>query len=140
MATSLADRLFSQRPKLAGIEGKAILVVEDQVLTAMDLADVIIDEGGWVVGPATTVTQAKRMIERLDVDGAILDINLPDGTIAAVADLLSEQGVPFIIYSGDSDVSDFCKRWPQAAICRKPSSAESVVNRLAICTKSSMVA
>ena len=40
------------------LQGKRVLVVEDEVLLAMMLEDVFSDAGAHVVGPAATVEQA----------------------------------------------------------------------------------
>lgn len=81
---------------------KAILIVEDEFLIAMDLEDSLRDQGYDVVGPASTVTQAMTLIEAQAVAAAVLDYNLKDGTSEALATQLIAQSIPVVFLSGDS--------------------------------------
>ena len=77
-----------------------VLIVEDEMLLAMDLETLIAEQGCAVIGPAPTVDRALALLEQERPDAAILDANL-DGTSAApVAAALKAQGVPFVLASG----------------------------------------
>jgi DNA-binding response OmpR family regulator len=56
-----------------------ILVVEDDPLTALDLAATVRDTGGTVIGPVASVEEALEILDAIEVDAAILDVNLSDG-------------------------------------------------------------
>lgn len=79
-----------------------ILVVEDESLLALDIADLLDDAGFEVVGPATTVQKAQALIQDMGCDAAVLDVNLGDETVEPVALALQEQGIPFLFLSGNS--------------------------------------
>ena len=77
-----------------------ILVAEDEAIIAMDVAMAIRDAGGQVAGPAASVKQALALINTMPVAGAILDVNLSDGDISPVAEILLAAGIPIIIQTG----------------------------------------
>lgn len=83
------------------LPGKKILVVEDEPLVALLVADILQEAGCTVVGPAYDVRTALRLFDHDIPDAAVLDINLGrDETSAPVADALERAGVPFIYATG----------------------------------------
>lgn len=86
------------------LNGKRILVVEDEPLVSMLLEDGLLDAGAQVVGPASTIDEALRLVERLEADGgidaAVLDINIDGKHVSPVADRLAGLGVPFLFATG----------------------------------------
>ena len=80
---------------------RRVLIVEDELLIAMLVEQMLEDLGYAVVGPALTVAEALSLSEREDFDCAVLDMNLGHGISSApVADALRAKGVPFIFASG----------------------------------------
>jgi DNA-binding response OmpR family regulator len=79
-----------------------ILILEDEVILALDLADQLESAGFQVIGPATSVAAALRLIAAEPCDAAVLDINLGVETSAPVAAELKKAGIPFIAVSGNS--------------------------------------
>ena len=80
-----------------------ILVVDDEVMIAMLLEDVIVACGCEVLGPAGNVATAIRLIEgrgRGAIDGAFLDVNLRGELIYPVVDALAARNVPIVFVSG----------------------------------------
>ncbi|MEZ5874083.1 MAG: hypothetical protein R3D30_04400 [Hyphomicrobiales bacterium] len=63
----------AQSPKL---EGLRVLVVEDEAPIALQLEDMLSELGCGVIGPASRVGQALRLIEGQEVDAAVLDLNI----------------------------------------------------------------
>lgn len=80
------------------MKGKRILVVEDDAVYAMWIADLLADEGADVVGPAGNVKTARELVRR-GVDGAVLDIQLGHEFIWPVAMDLRRRGVPLVFLS-----------------------------------------
>jgi DNA-binding response OmpR family regulator len=78
--------------------GKRVLVVEDEVLVAMMIEDVVAAIGHVVVGPSRDVRQALRLVDGADC--AVLDVNLNGELIYPVADALRRRGTPFIFVTG----------------------------------------
>jgi CheY-like chemotaxis protein len=84
-----------------GLEGRNILVVEDEYLIADDICDALINAGATVLGPCPTVETAAQLVaEQAVIDGALLDINLAGTMVFEVADKLIERGVPFAFATG----------------------------------------
>jgi CheY-like chemotaxis protein len=73
-----------------------VLVVEDNLLIAMETEYLVEQCGCAVVGPAANVGDAVGFAGYAGLDGAVLDINLGPEQVWPVADLLEERGVPFI--------------------------------------------
>lgn len=82
------------------LDGKRILLVEDEALVAMLLEDIIIELGGVVVGPEAQLALAIASAETSAIDAAILDINLHGHRSYGVADVLRLRGVPFAFATG----------------------------------------
>lgn len=83
------------------ITGLRVLVVEDEALCAMMIADEVEDLGCQVVGPAASVRQALGLIDRRPIDVAILDLHLGRGdTSYPVADALLAHRIPFAFLTG----------------------------------------
>jgi CheY-like chemotaxis protein len=83
------------------LSGRRVLVVEDEMLVAMLLEDMLADLGCTVVGPAARVEQALAMIETAaSLDAAVLDVNINGQKSYPVADALVAGGVPFVFATG----------------------------------------
>ena len=79
--------------------GRLALVVEDEVLVALDL-ELLLQLHGWrVLGPATTVAEALRLLSGQTPDIALLDLNLHGELATPVAEHLQARGVPFVVVS-----------------------------------------
>jgi PAS domain S-box-containing protein len=79
-----------------------ILVVEDEAVVAIEIAQVLVKAGFDVVGPARTANQALQLVNEIGCDAAVLDVNLGSETSERVALRLIERGTPFITLSGYS--------------------------------------
>ena len=108
-----------------------ILVVEDELFIALDLAQAVEDAGGIVVGPAATVREALELIERGRVDGAILDVNLIDRDVTPVATRLIEAGTPVVIQTGVGLPHELASTYPGLRASIKPCDPGKLVSRLA---------
>ena len=78
------------------LDGKCILIAEDENLIAMDLAQEVAASGGKVVGPVGSVDDALDIVATTPLDGAILDLKLRGQTAFPVADALAARHIPFI--------------------------------------------
>ena len=83
-----------------------VLVVEDEMLIAFDIADALADFGWEVVGPVGSVAEALALLGNEQVDIAVLDVNLGGTKSYPIADKLAESNVPVLFLTGDraSDV------------------------------------
>ena len=83
-----------------GLEGRRILVVEDEMMIAMLVEDMLDELGCQIVGPANAVDTALALADEDGLDAAILDVNLNGQPVFSIADRLKARGVPFIFSTG----------------------------------------
>lgn len=107
-----------------------ILIVEDEPLLAMDLAEAVEELEGVVIGPVSTVATALELLENVSVTAAILDANLLDRDITPVALRLAGAGVPLVVYTGTGLPPEVLAQRPDLPVLRKPAAAQLVVKRL----------
>ncbi len=79
-----------------------VLVVEDEALVAMLMEDMLADQGCTVVATAPRLDEALAHAENpsLEIDVAVLDLNLAGENTYAVAGALQKRGVPFVFATG----------------------------------------
>ena len=80
-----------------------ILVVEDELLIAMEIEDVLQANLCEVVGPTARLTEALQLATDEALDAAILDVTISGGKVFPVADKLLQRGIPFLLSSGYGD-------------------------------------
>jgi CheY-like chemotaxis protein len=80
--------------------GRKVLLVEDEMLVAWLVGDMLAELGCAVVGPASSVNQALAMIDAEAIDAVVLDVNLNGQMSYPVADALAARGVPFVFSTG----------------------------------------
>jgi CheY-like chemotaxis protein len=84
----------------AAPDARRILVVEDEMLVAMLLEDMIAALGHAVVGPFARIDEAMEAARHAAVDAAILDVNLDGRESYPVAEALAARDVPFAFATG----------------------------------------
>ena len=122
------QRRYSSARRLEGVN---ILVVEDEVVIAMEITSGLEDEGAQVIGPAHTLERAIFLASNFDISAAILDLRLGAESVAPVARLLSERKTPFVFYSGQSRLDRAKAEWPKSEIFSKPCSPDILIGALA---------
>ncbi|WP_043647293.1 response regulator [Caenispirillum salinarum] len=81
-------------------EALHVLVVEDEMLLAVELESGLEDMGHRVMGPFPTVQRALARLASEMPDVALLDVNVGDERVTPVARVLLEAGVPFVLVTG----------------------------------------
>jgi CheY-like chemotaxis protein len=77
-----------------------ILVVEDEMLVAMNIEDMLLELGHEVAGLASRLGPALALAGESRFDAAMIDVNLAGEPSFPVADLLIERGIPFLFATG----------------------------------------
>ena len=85
--------------KYPGLWGRSILVVEDELLIAMDIVGAL-EKAGARATMTNTVRHALILVEHDGLSGAILDHALSDGDSTALCARLKARGIPYISYTG----------------------------------------
>lgn len=89
-------------PESAGKEelsGLRVLVLEDEMILAMDLGDMLAGFGCFPT-VVSRVPKALEMLATQDFEAAVLDLNLAGVSAYPVADELIRRGIPIVIVTG----------------------------------------
>ncbi|MDZ4789972.1 MAG: GAF domain-containing protein [Hyphomicrobiales bacterium] len=121
---------IKQLSSVGSIEGLSILLVEDQMLIALDTQAMLEDAGAGHVEAVPNAADALRLIAVTPPDAAVLDVNLGAGTSFPIADELAARGVPFVFATGYSDQINFPPRYRDMVVVQKPFMADSLVAAL----------
>lgn len=113
---------------------RRVAIVEDEVLIAILLEDILNSLGCDVVGPATTLAEASDLLGSGGaIDIAILDVNLGSDPVYPLADKLIADGVEVIFATG-SHRSVLPDRFAGCKVLEKPyafSAVEHAIGALA---------
>ena len=112
------------------LAGKRIMVVEDELLVALLVEDVLADAGCIVVGPFARVPEALAAAKIEAIDAALLDVNVANEKVFPVAYALEERGIPFLFVTGYGNLALPQDR-PDWEACAKPFHTEQLIARLA---------
>lgn len=82
------------------LAGKRILIVEDEALIAMSLEAMLESLGCVVIGTASSLEKGLESVRNLELDAAILDVNLRGTRSDPLARKLEDRGVPFVLATG----------------------------------------
>jgi len=96
-----------------------VLVVEDESLVALDIENMLEEMGCTVVASVPRLVKALDLASRLDLDLAVLDINLAGEVVYPLAFRLAERGIPFVFSTGYS-TADLPIELRDRPILRKP--------------------
>jgi ActR/RegA family two-component response regulator len=110
---------------------QTVLIVEDEPLIAMTIAQAILDAEGEVVGPVATVTEALAILEMQAVAAAVLDAKLADRDVTPVAIVLSRAQVPFVVFTGTGLPAELAAILPHTPVVMKPATMDAVLAVLA---------
>ena len=77
-----------------------VLIVEDEVLVALDLASMIEELGHEVVGPAHNLEEGLALASDNALDFALLDVNLGAVDSSPIAKVLRDADTPFSFLTG----------------------------------------
>lgn len=114
------------------LHGARILLLEDEVIIAMDLTMSLEDAGATVVH-ARSQTKGIAIAEEASLNAAILDVNLGGGaTCEPIAQTLRSRGVPFVLHTGDLQDSGELVERIDAPVAQKPTSSGKIIEMLAL--------
>lgn len=112
-------------PGDAASAGKRILVVEDEAMIRLLLADMLEELGYTIAGEAGRIEEALDAAKTRDFDLAILDVNLNGETVGPVAAVLDKRGVPFVFATGYG-LNDLPQGYRDRPALRKPFQMEEL--------------
>ena len=111
------------------LNGKTILLVEDEFLLALQLEELLHSRGAIVRGPYRKLDEAMKAALHEEFDFAILDINLNGTMVYPLADHLLARGNPFLFLSGYS-LSNLPDRFRAVTRLNKPCDPDLLIATL----------
>jgi CheY-like chemotaxis protein len=81
-------------------EGLRVLLIEDEIMVALLLEDMLADLGHTIVGPVGRLDKALEAARKEAFDLAFLDVNIDGREVYPVAETLAARGIPFIFVTG----------------------------------------
>ena len=109
--------------ELASLKGRSILIVEDEPLIALDIAQAF-ERVGAVITTSRTLRHALILVENDGLAAAVLDHGLGDGDSSLLCERLKERDIPFVLYTGFSKVEGVCG---DGVLVHKPASSDALV-------------
>jgi DNA-binding response OmpR family regulator len=95
-----------------------ILIIEDELLIALMIEEMVRDIGYRVSGVAHTIAMATREFAKRNYDSVLLDINIGGRFHAEIADQLVSSGIPFAFVTGYDYLVD--PRHEKIPVLQKP--------------------
>jgi DNA-binding response OmpR family regulator len=113
------------------LQGKRILLIEDEYLVAQVVVEFLEEAGAEVAGPFGRVDDALAFIanSHSNLDAAVLDVNLHGEKSYPIADALAANNVIFVLTTGyGGDALD--GRYLGVPRCEKPFNQQSLITAL----------
>jgi PAS domain S-box-containing protein len=114
----------------APLSGHSILVVEDEAITALAVAQALEQAGFTVIGPAARVGEAIDLLRTNLPDAAMLDLNLFGSSAHPIAEALRNRGIPFLFCTGYQDLNHTAGMMDDVPVLSKPVSAGKLIDAL----------
>lgn len=114
---------------VSDLVGRNILLVEDEMILAMEIEHSLDEAGAHVIGPAGRLRDALQLAldRKRQMDAAILDGDLHGLDVFPVADALKARGVPFLFHTAHGSRAGLKDRYSGAVVCTKPVFSEHLV-------------
>ncbi|WP_045389138.1 HWE histidine kinase domain-containing protein [Falsirhodobacter sp. alg1] len=107
-----------------------VMLLEDQLLIAMDVEAMLEESGFQRISLARNVAQAMDLIKGEGIELAMLDVNLGQETSIPVAEELRARGIPFVFATGYDEGSALPEGMRDVTIVRKPYDIDNLVQAL----------
>ena len=126
-ATAPATLSFEGTP--TSLAGRRVLLVEDELMLALDVEIALTEEGAEVIGPIDDLAVGLALLDREPVlDAAVLDIDLHGEDVFPLAERLRARGVPFLFHTGHGDRTALARHFAGVPVCTKPVLSERLVD------------
>lgn len=112
------------------LEGRTILVLDDEWFVATALADSLSQAGASVPTPAASLEKAQTLLEKERFDAAVLDYNIAGRPATPFARTLKEMNIPILIVSGYGSGLKLPSDLSHVPIASKPISEKRLIAML----------
>jgi DNA-binding response OmpR family regulator len=111
-----------------------VLLVEDEVMIRMMVADMLDELGYTIAGEAGDIDEGVRLAQMVEYDIAILDVNLNGKVITPVAEAVQMRGRPFVFATGYG-AQGVPERFRDRPTLQKPFQIETLERAIAAAVK-----
>lgn len=111
------------------LDGKRILLVEDEFLASEKACRMLEKCGAHIVGPVTSVADGIDLVNNGDVDAAVLDVELDGQAVFPLADLLESLESPFLFAIGCNGCL-LTERYSGYVFCERPAHLDTIAKAL----------
>ena len=108
------------------LDGARLMLVEDEVILAIDMAHTLEEAGATVIGPFHLLDAAMEFDQIATLDAAILDVDLHGAEVFPLAERLQRARVPILFHTGRRHLR--IDRFRRAALCPKPCASAQLVD------------
>jgi DNA-binding response OmpR family regulator len=112
------------------LSGVTVLIVEDDLLLAMDLEETLGAMGATIVDVCRTLDEGLARADADDFAVAVLDFSLGLDSVAPLARRLALRNAPFILHTGMSRSEPSLMEWGDFIIVEKPASARTLATAI----------
>jgi CheY-like chemotaxis protein len=116
-----------QRP----LEGKAVLVLEDNLILALETEDILRRLGARAVSLASTIDAAALIIENERIDFALLDVHVGNQTSLEFALSVRDAKIPYVFATGYGEDIRLGSEHAAACVVSKPYSQREMIAPIA---------
>ncbi len=113
------------------LANKRVLVVEDDMLIALDTVNELRNAGCTEVTPVSRLEPAMTLAQAQGFDAAVLDVFLEGAYVWELAGTLTAQAVPFIFLTGFGHAIEFPPAFASIPRLEKPGEPGAVARALA---------
>jgi DNA-binding response OmpR family regulator len=114
------------------LDGRSILILEDEYLIAMDVEQSCLEWGASEVTILRSLDQMRdQPLDQPRFDAAIVDLRLGGESTTYFARELAKRRIPFVFATGLSDVGELAESFPDVPVIGKPYSGDELVRILA---------
>jgi DNA-binding response OmpR family regulator len=121
------------------LSGCRILLIEDEAMVLLSVADMLTAAGATIIGHATTAMSALYMAKAKDFDCAVMDVKLHNGDVLPAARMVSSLGKTIVFVTATPDRPELKTEWPDAEVLGKPATDEDVIRATAHACKCAAV-
>ncbi|OUI95831.1 hypothetical protein HK13_03120 [Acetobacter indonesiensis] len=112
------------------LTSSSVLIVEDQLLIAMDIEQALTENGVDTIRTVSSVYEGLQAINKQKPDIALLDFNLGDETSVEIASKLKEKNIPFLFATGYADRTMIPPEFQSVPVVRKPYAVQTVIHEM----------
>lgn len=114
------------------LDGRSILILEDEYLIALDVEQTCLEWGARQVAIVRSLDAIGGMsLDQPDFDAAILDLRLGGQSTAMFARELAKRRIPFVFATGMTDAGEIADGFPDVPVIGKPYAGDELARVLA---------